>query len=118
MCCWRAAFLHAYGPASAGIYAARAKIHVASEVPTAYEDADAVMPSSAQQALPIRPYKATILETVAHNDFTIIIGETGSGKTTQVAQVNTQHSTLKSISNLPLPKWHANSAFPVCPDAG
>ena len=40
-----------------------------------------------QQGLPIRPFKATILETVAKNDFTIIIGETGSGKTTQVAQV-------------------------------
>lgn len=40
-----------------------------------------------QQGLPIRPFKATILETVAQNDFSIIIGETGSGKTTQVAQV-------------------------------
>ena len=40
-----------------------------------------------EQGLPIRPFKAKILEIVAQNDFTIIIGETGSGKTTQVAQV-------------------------------
>lgn len=45
------------------------------------------MAGTMQQGLPIRPFKATILETVAQNDFTIIIGETGSGKTTQVAQV-------------------------------
>ena len=62
------------------------------------------MPSSAQPGLPIWPYKATILETVADNDFTIIIGETGSGKTTQVAQVNSQQSTPKSISSHPLPE--------------
>ena len=116
--CWRAAFLHACGPASAKIYAAPAGILAASEVLTACEDTAAVMPSSAQQLLPIRPYKATILETVAHNDFTIIIGETGSGKTTQVAQVKSQHSPLQSISDLPLPEWHANSASAVCPDAG
>ena len=45
------------------------------------------MAGPAQQGLPIRPFKATILETIAKNEFTIIIGETGSGKTTQVAQV-------------------------------
>ena len=118
LCCWRAAFLNAYGPASAKICAARAKIHVASEVLAACEDAAAVMPSSAQQGLPVRPYKATILETVAHNDFIIIIGETGSGKTTQVAQVKPQHSILYSISNLPLPEWYAKSACAVCSDAG
>ena len=107
VCCWAAAFLNAYGPASARIYAATAKIHVASEVLTACEDTAAVMPSAAQQGLPIRPYKATILETIAHNDFTIIIGETGSGKTTQVAQVRPQHLTLQGISSIALPEWHA-----------
>ena len=55
------------------------------------------MARSSQQALPIRPFKATILETVAHNDFTIIIGETGSGKTTQVAQVRII-ATLRTVT--------------------
>ena len=40
-----------------------------------------------QEELPVRAFRRSILHTVAENNVCIIIGETGSGKTTQIAQV-------------------------------
>jgi HrpA-like RNA helicase len=37
--------------------------------------------------LPIRQHAADILAAVAQNDVVVVIGETGSGKTTQLSQV-------------------------------
>lgn len=39
------------------------------------------------EQLPVRTFKKAILDTVAEHNVSIIIGETGSGKTTQIAQV-------------------------------
>jgi ATP-dependent RNA helicase DHX8/PRP22 len=39
--------------------------------------------------LPIRQYAADILAAVEKNDVVVVIGETGSGKTTQLSQVET-----------------------------
>jgi len=39
--------------------------------------------------LPIRQYAAEILAAVEQHDVVVVIGETGSGKTTQLSQVNT-----------------------------
>lgn len=39
------------------------------------------------KSLPIRDYAEKILEAVRSNPVTIVIGETGSGKTTQISQV-------------------------------
>lgn len=38
-------------------------------------------------ALPIRQHAADILAAVETNDVVVVIGETGSGKTTQLSQV-------------------------------
>ena len=40
------------------------------------------------RALPIREYANKIVQAVKNNPVTIVIGETGSGKTTQISQVN------------------------------
>jgi ATP-dependent RNA helicase DHX8/PRP22 len=40
--------------------------------------------------LPIRQYAADILAAVETNDVVVVIGETGSGKTTQLSQVTCQ----------------------------
>ena len=40
------------------------------------------------RALPIREYANKIVQAVKTNPVTIVIGETGSGKTTQISQVN------------------------------
>lgn len=40
--------------------------------------------------LPVRSYARRIVDTVRSNPFTVIIGETGSGKTTQISQVRGQ----------------------------
>jgi ATP-dependent RNA helicase DHX8/PRP22 len=40
--------------------------------------------------LPIRQYAADILAAVETNDVVVVIGETGSGKTTQLSQVDCQ----------------------------
>eukprot|EP00878_Enallax_costatus_P028715 GHUV01031049.1.p1 GENE.GHUV01031049.1~~GHUV01031049.1.p1 ORF type:complete len:189 (+),score=40.73 GHUV01031049.1:141-707(+) len=37
--------------------------------------------------LPIRQYAADILDAVKNNDVVVVIGETGSGKTTQLSQI-------------------------------
>lgn len=39
------------------------------------------------EALPIRQFTDTIVETVRQNSVTVIIAETGSGKTTQIPQM-------------------------------
>eukprot|EP00879_Flechtneria_rotunda_P013602 GHRR01014208.1.p1 GENE.GHRR01014208.1~~GHRR01014208.1.p1 ORF type:complete len:752 (+),score=245.25 GHRR01014208.1:131-2386(+) len=39
------------------------------------------------QNLPIRQHAAEILDAVANNDVVVVIGETGSGKTTQLSQI-------------------------------
>ena len=44
------------------------------------------------KTLPIRDYADKILEAVRSNPVTIVIGETGSGKTTQISQVCNAHS--------------------------
>ncbi len=38
-------------------------------------------------ALPIRKYAADIVKAVKANQVVVVIGETGSGKTTQISQV-------------------------------
>ena len=45
------------------------------------------MSSVDPKTLPIRDYADKILEAVRSNPVTIVIGETGSGKTTQISQV-------------------------------
>ena len=40
------------------------------------------------RALPIREYANKIVQAVKTNPVTIVIGETGSGKTTQISQVD------------------------------
>jgi len=47
--------------------------------------------------LPIREHSKQIVDAVAANPVTVVIGETGSGKTTQIAQVP-----------------HARPAVPAC----
>lgn len=44
------------------------------------------------KSLPIRDYAEKILEAVRSNPVTIVIGETGSGKTTQISQVCSAHT--------------------------
>ena len=41
--------------------------------------------SRAGQQLPIWPLKDDILRTIGHNQVTLLVGDTGSGKTTQVS---------------------------------
>ena len=55
------------------------------------------------KSLPIREYAKKIIAAVKSNPVTIVIGETGSGKTTQISQASTGQSTaagsrLRSIS--------------------
>ncbi len=40
------------------------------------------------KTLPIREYTDKIVNAVRNNPVTVVIGETGSGKTTQISQVN------------------------------
>ena len=40
------------------------------------------------RTLPIREYTDKIVDAVSNNLVTIVIGETGSGKTTQISQVS------------------------------
>lgn len=39
------------------------------------------------RSLPIRQHAAEIVESVQRNPITVVIGETGSGKTTQISQI-------------------------------
>ncbi len=45
------------------------------------------MTDEATKTLPIRRFAAEILAAVKLNDTVVVIGETGSGKTTQISQV-------------------------------
>jgi ATP-dependent RNA helicase DHX8/PRP22 len=46
--------------------------------------------------LPIRQYAEDIVNAVAKNDVVVVIGETGSGKTTQLSQVQQQAAAMSS----------------------
>jgi hypothetical protein len=56
-------------------------------------------PSNGPQALPIRQYAKDIVEAVKSNSTVVVIGETGSGKTTQLSQVK-QGETLMDCASL------------------
>lgn len=60
--------------------------------------------------LPVRGFAERIVTAVRDNPFTIIIGETGSGKTTQISQVRLMTAW---IGLLPVPEHLANRAVPV-----
>ena len=48
--------------------------------------------------LPVRGFSERIVTAVRDNPFTIIIGETGSGKTTQISQVAiSQHAPCAPV---------------------
>lgn len=51
--------------------------------------------------LPIRQYAADILAAVAKNDVVVVIGETGSGKTTQLSQVISQAAAAAGVCRSP-----------------
>lgn len=55
------------------------------------------------KTLPIRDYAEKILEAVRSNPVTIVIGETGSGKTTQISQVCNLDNVLATFV-----LWHCN----------
>lgn len=50
--------------------------------------------------LPIRDYAEKIVEAVKINPVTIVIGETGSGKTTQISQVSISNKQLSVSTRL------------------
>jgi len=50
--------------------------------------------------LPIKAYARQIVEIVKLNAITIVIGETGSGKTTQIPQVSILMRCCISVSKL------------------
>ncbi|TKA70431.1 hypothetical protein B0A55_07894 [Friedmanniomyces simplex] len=43
-------------------------------------------------ALPMNQYRAQLLEMISNNPYSIVVGATGSGKTTQVPQILLEHS--------------------------
>ena len=49
-----------------------------------------------ERGLPILKFERDIVETVRQNEMTVVIGETGSGKTTQLAQMLLDSSTSTS----------------------
>ena len=46
-----------------------------------------MQPQMDSSKLPIRTYADEIVASVKQNDVVVVIGETGSGKTTQISQV-------------------------------
>lgn len=62
------------------------------------------------QALPIRLHAPEIMQAIKEHPTVVVIGETGSGKTTQISQVGKLPSTVVSVLD-PLPLT-AQSAFP------
>ena len=48
-------------------------------------------------SLPINVYSQTILDTVAENNVVVVIGEAGSGKTTQIPQVIFRSSHERTV---------------------
>lgn len=69
--------------------------------------------------LPIRDYAQKILEAVRSNPVTIVIGETGSGKTTQISQVCAVHTNhrLLLVVTLLYAEAHADRVFDLVLDA-
>ena len=59
--------------------------------------------------LPIRQYSQQIVDTVLHNAVTVVIGETGSGKTTQIAQVRRYPCVRRQLCTLTVLLPHALS---------
>ncbi|TPX51137.1 hypothetical protein SeMB42_g02025 [Synchytrium endobioticum] len=55
------------------------------------------MPTNPSDALPIEAYVPEILDRVRHNQVTILVGETGSGKSTIVPQVLAEDSIARNI---------------------
>ena len=50
-----------------------------------------------RKSLPVFAYRKDIIESVKNNPTTIIVGETGSGKTTQIAQYLLESGYFKFI---------------------
>ncbi len=48
--------------------------------------------------MPIRQFTKDILAAVASNDVIVVIGETGSGKTTQLSQVGNKARTAMGLT--------------------
>ena len=51
--------------------------------------------------LPIRAHAERILEAVRANPVTVVIGETGSGKTTQISQVEHRGDGVLALVSAP-----------------
>jgi hypothetical protein len=56
-------------------------------------------PPASSAQLPIRQHAAEILKAVQDNDVVVVIGETGSGKTTQLSQVSLDHISTAVITS-------------------
>jgi ATP-dependent RNA helicase DHX8/PRP22 len=50
-----------------------------------------------RQALPIYPYRQSLVETVRDNPVTVLIGETGSGKSTQLPQYLVESGMFRTV---------------------
>lgn len=70
----------------------------------------AVEAQRAGAGLPIRQYSQQIVDTVKQNAVTVVIGETGSGKTTQIAQVRRYARVRRQLCNHSVLLPHALSA--------
>ena len=70
---------------------------------------------SARTSLPIFPARNAIIHDIRKNDCCIVVGETGSGKTTQIPQVTifvpTLASLLFGLPSLPLLQYLLESGF-------
>lgn len=64
--------------------------------------------------LPINAFAADILEAIKLNAITIVIGETGSGKTTQIPQVSIYNACTKLIKDYVLGKMHLPESRTDC----
>lgn len=53
------------------------------------------IPQADRAALPIFPYREALLEAVDEHQVVVIVGETGSGKTTQIPQFLHEHGYSK-----------------------
>ena len=60
------------------------------------EESDRIKIKQFKEGLPIYEYKSKIDKVVSENDFAIITGDTGSGKSTQLPQYMMDSSLIKS----------------------